>query len=267
MAEEVGVEDLGEPEQAEQAVGPRGIVEPAEGQVRREVHALPAHRRHDLPDRHLPDVAHEVRVVGHDDGRIPQHHLLEADLHQAARLAARDVARAEELDHLDVDRPAQAGDEPLRAAGVVHRRALVGRHRGDPRLERVHLRAPVGRELAALRLVAQHLGELLDLLRRRLQAPVEQDVGDARLLLHAVGEGGERAGGRAHVDDEVGLRLQHDLDVGGAAAAGEAPQLGKLRVLRRHPGLLVRRGTRASSRGACPAAIAKTRAEAGGPAA
>ena len=131
--------------------------------------------------------------------------------------------------------PRESRLESLRAARVVHLGALVRRHRGDLRLQSVEELRRVGGKLAAPRLGAEHDAELLELLHRGVEVPVEEDVRDAGLLLHAVGERGEGRVGRAHVDDEIGLGLQHHLDVGRVAAPGEPPELGQVRVLLRNP--------------------------------
>ena len=58
--------------------------------------------------------------------------------------------------------------------------------------------------------------------RNAVEATVEQRVGDAGLLLHALGE---RHIGRvhaAHIENEVGLEREHDFEIGGIAAAGDA---------------------------------------------
>ena len=60
--------------------------------------------------------------------------------------------------------------------------------------------------------------------RRRLEAAVDQDVGDLGLLLHVVGERDVGVAHGAEVEDQVGLGLEHHLEVGGAAAAGETAE-------------------------------------------
>ena len=131
VAEELRVEDFREPQQADHAVGAGRIVEPAEGQVRREIDALVAHRGDGIPHRQLPHLAIEIRVVGDDDLRIPEDDLLQAHVGEAAALAAGHVVGAEEFDHLHVDGAREPGGEPLGAARVVDARALVLRHRRD----------------------------------------------------------------------------------------------------------------------------------------
>src|SRR5262249_38859419 len=61
--------------------------------------------------------------------------------------------------------------------------------------------------------------------RNSLETAVEQRVGNARLLLHAVGE---RDVGRVHaadVQDEIGFEREHDFEIGGVAAPGDAAPL------------------------------------------
>src|SRR5262245_31831786 len=77
VAEGLRVQELPGPPDAEQAILARGEVEPAEGQVRREIHAFFLHRLHRAPPRVAPDGLPEVRIGGEDYRGIPKQHLLE----------------------------------------------------------------------------------------------------------------------------------------------------------------------------------------------
>ncbi len=127
----VRIEDLGAPQEPEPPIRARAeVVEPSEGQVRREIDALRTHRLEtefhtgELPQSRDRSSGSLVTMIC----RVPQDHLFQAHVGEPAALAARHVIRAAELDHLDGDRAQQPGDEPVRAARVVDRRRLAGGH-------------------------------------------------------------------------------------------------------------------------------------------
>jgi hypothetical protein len=74
----------------------------------------------------------------------------------------------------------------------------------------------------------------------RFEPAVEEQVGQAGLLLDAVGERDEHRRRGADVHHEVGPRSEQHLHVGRVAAAGEAAQLGEPGVLVREEARLVR---------------------------
>ena len=65
---------------------------------------------------------------------------------------------------------------------------------------------------------------------RRLEAAVDQDVGDLGLLLHVVGERHVGVAHGAEVEDQVGLGVEHHLEVGRAAAPGQAAERGQIAI-------------------------------------
>ena len=73
-----------------------------------------------------------------------------------------------------------------------------------------------------------------------VEAAVEQGVGNAGLLLHAIGSLNKRARGRADVEDQVRLQLQQHFEIGGVAAPGQPAELGPSADLRIEKGKLGR---------------------------
>ena len=57
------------------------------------------------------------------------------------------------------------------------------------------------------------------------EAAVEQRIGNAGLLLHAVGERDVGRVDAADIENQIGLEREHDLEIGGVAAPGDAPDL------------------------------------------
>ena len=119
------IEDLGEPPQPDQPVDRRREVDPAERHLRRQMHPPGAHRRDLRPHRIAAHARGEIAVDGDDDIGIPQQHLLDRDDREPALALGRDIARAEKLDGLDVDRAAEPGLQPARPARVVDARPLA----------------------------------------------------------------------------------------------------------------------------------------------
>ena len=78
------------------------------------------------------------------------------------------------------------------------------------------------------------LAELAIGRRDRIEPAIQQRVGNAGLLLHARRERHEGRRGRADVEDQVGLERQHDFEIGGVAAAGDAADLGPGADIRQH---------------------------------
>lgn len=144
----------------------------------------------------------------------------------AALLFGGGVAGAEEAKRFDIDRAAEPGLEPAWAAGIVDARALLGRNRSDAAADRREaVLAPARQSLGALA-AAGELAE--DAIARRglVKAAVEQGIGDAGLLLDALGELDIGAAGRAGIDDEIRLGLEHGFEIGAVAATGDAADLG-----------------------------------------
>src|SRR5262249_24716967 len=78
--------------------------------------------------------------------------------------------------------------EPPRPAGVVDARPSVGRHRAHTLCDRFHRVFGVARKALALLAPPDQCAERAVAQRNALETAVEQRVGNARLLLHAVGE-------------------------------------------------------------------------------
>ena len=140
------------------------------------------------------------------------------------RVRAGDVLR-QQLDRLDVDRAAEPGLQPARAARVVDARATLERNCADPLRDRLHHLFGGAREVLALLGPSDQRTERAIAQRDAVEAAVEQRIGNAGLLLHAFGERDIGRARAADVEDEVGLERQHDLEIGGVAAPGDASHL------------------------------------------
>ena len=140
------------------------------------------------------------------------------------RVRAGDVL-CQQFDRLDVDRAAEPGLQPARAARVIDARATLERNCADPLRDRLHHLFGGAREVLALRGPADQRAERPIGLRDAVEAPVEQGIGNAGLLLHALGERDIGRARAADVEDEIGLERQHDLEIGGVAAPGDASHL------------------------------------------
>src|SRR5262249_60038579 len=128
----------------------------------------------------------------------------------------------DELDRLHIDGAAEPGLEPARPAGVVDARPLAGWDRADTLSDRFHHVFGVARKALALLAPPDQCAESAVAQRNAFETAVEQRVGNARLLLHAVGE---RDVGRVHaadVQDEIGFEREHDFEIGGIAPPGDA---------------------------------------------
>jgi hypothetical protein len=177
-------------------------------------------------------VGKKVAVPGHDHLGIRDHHLFVGGLYQAAPTVARvcHVAPTGTLDDLGVDRAFQSGLQPVRAARHVDTRALCHRRLGQ---DRIHpgeglLHVP-GQRLAA-RGYAKYFADQTQGRRGRLEAAVHQEVRDAGLRLHAVREVDVGVAHRAEIDNQVRLDLQHPLEVGVAATAGQSAGAGQVTI-------------------------------------
>ena len=98
---------------------------------------------------------------------------------------------------------------PLGPRAVVDARPLLVGHARDALVDLGEHALGIPREPAAPVGHAQDLAERLAGPRRRREATVEEHVGDAGLLLYAVGERDERRTDGAEVDDDVRPRGQH----------------------------------------------------------
>src|SRR5262245_8638858 len=146
------------------------------------MYAARAHGGDRRPGRIAQDRRSKVLIDGDDDVRIPEEHLLDRDIREAAARAAGDVLR-EQLDRLHVNRAAEAGLEPARPACVVDARPALRRDGADaPRdgLDRVF---GVSRERLTLLAPPDQVTERAKPERDAVEAAVEQRVGDSGLLL------------------------------------------------------------------------------------
>ena len=138
--------------------------------------------------------------------------------------------------------PEKSGLEPVGPAGQVDAiaRRDVLESRVDELFGLLHI---AGDQLGALR-HAEHRADLADRAGGVLEAPVEQEVGHAGLLLDALRKGNESRVHGAEIQDDVRLGLDHHLHVGGIAAPGKAAKLGQIAHRRQQKRLLVgpRRG-------------------------
>src|SRR5262249_4678064 len=124
------------------------------------------------------------------------------------------------------DRAAEPGLEPARPAGVVDARPPVGRDRAHALCDGFHRVFGVARKALALLAPPDQRAERAIAQRNALETAVEHRVGNARLLLHAVGE---RDIGRVHaadIEDEIAFDREHDFEFGGVAAPGDAAHFG-----------------------------------------
>ena len=86
-----------------------------------------------------------------------------------------------------------------------------------------------GQALAA-RLHAENASQQPQRCGRRLEAAIDQDVGELDLLLHIVGERHVGLAHGAEVEDQVGLRFEYNLEVGRAASScSRRPSAGRSR--------------------------------------
>ena len=131
--------------------------------------------------------------------------------------------RAEPLDRFHVDGAAEAGLEPARPARVIDARPFLRRRQaagdGLDGLFRIARRGLAG--IAASGQCADGAVGARD----AVEASIEQRIRNAGLLLHAVGERDVGVVDDADVEDQVGLERQHHFEIGGIAAAGDAPDL------------------------------------------
>ena len=106
-------------------------------------------------------------------------------------ISAGDVLR-QHFDRLDVDRAAEPGDQPARAARVIDARARRRRDRRDPAggsLDRV---VGIARQLFGVDFASGQLAELAVGLGDRIETAIEQRIRNTGLLLHPFGERDER---------------------------------------------------------------------------
>src|SRR6516162_10300683 len=122
--------------------------------------------------------------------------------------------------------PPSPVSSPRGPRGVVDARPSVRRDRAHTLRDGFHRVFGVARKALALLAPPDQCAERAVAQRNALETAVEQCVGNTRLLLHAVGE---RDVGRVHaadVEDEIGFEREHDFEIGGVAAPGDAAHFG-----------------------------------------
>src|SRR5262245_36018800 len=109
-----------------------------------------------------------------------------------------------------------------RGPRVVDARAALWRDGADAPRDGFHRVFGVARERVSLLAWSdQGSARALDA-RSAVTAAVEQRVGNAGLLLHAVGERDIGRIDAADIENEIGLEREHDLEIGGVPAPGDA---------------------------------------------
>lgn len=103
--------------------------------------------------------------------------------------------------------------------------AAFARDRGDTAGDGLHRVLGIARQRFCRLAPADQRAS--DVIGRRggIKAAVEQRVGNAGLLLHAIGERHIGRGQTADVEDEVRLECEHGFEIGSVAAAGDAAHL------------------------------------------
>src|SRR5262249_29995145 len=153
--------------------------------------------------------------------------LLGRDIDEAALFPQplHHIHAADALDDLGVNGAARAGLQAFRGAGEIDLRTLVG---GNLRDHFVDVGEDVlGRlcqSLAAL-LHAENVGKLAYRSVGIFKASIDQQIGDTRLCLHAIGEGSVGVVDGAEIDDEVRLLGQQSFEVERIAAACQPAKL------------------------------------------
>ncbi len=198
------------------------------------MHAPGLHGFDRSPNRVAAHACSEVLIDGDDHVRIPEQHLLDGDDGEAATPLARDVASAEIFDGLDVDRAAEAGLKPAWATCVVDARPARLRYSRNALADGRHGFAGIAGEFLRLGPPVRQFAELAIALRDRIEAPIEQRIGNAGLLLHARGQRNKGRIGRAGIQDQVGFEREYHFEIGSVAAAGDAPDLRARANLRQH---------------------------------
>ena len=139
-----------------------------------------------------------------------------------------------------VDRAAAARLQPLGAARKIDLGPLVGRHACQHLVDQGERFLGVGRQLGAARRPADDGRGQPQRRRRGGKRAVDQGIGNARLVLHAVGQGYERLRHRPEIDHKVRLGRDQAFEAHGVAAAGEPAGLRQIARRRRQEFLLRR---------------------------
>jgi len=121
--------------------------------------------------------------------------------------------------------------QPARAAGVVGAGTFFVRNGCDPLPHGSQGRFGIAGKRRGLLALSDKRAEDAVCFSGLVEAAVEQRVGNADLSLHAFGERNVSCLSRAYIEDEIGFKLEHPLQVSRVAASGEPTDLGTGRDL------------------------------------
>jgi hypothetical protein len=132
--------------------------------------------------------------------------------------------------------PCPVAGQPARPARIIDPWPLARGnrlHAGQNRLERIF---GVARKLLGILGATDQLAERTVGLGNPGEATIQQRIGNAGLLLHAVRQRNEGGAGRSDVENEIGFERKHGFQIGGVAASGDAADFGPRANLRKHVG-------------------------------
>ena len=115
--------------------------------------------------------------------------------------------------------PPEPGFEPVGPARQIDARARFLGHRAEGVVKRLEGRLDIGGECFAALRHAQYVAEQAQGFGRVLEAAIDQDIGNAGLCLHPVGEIDIGVAHRAEINDQIGLGRQDAFEIGLARRA------------------------------------------------
>ena len=134
----IGIEQGGKPIQSDDAVDPRGIVDPPEGVGRREIDPFAGDRDQAAPRRAVQQGIIKASLLGDDDCRVPVDDLVARHPRQlAAAEPGGDIDDPRLVDGGHRLRAAETGFEPVRSAAIIDDRPLVGRRDQQSAAQRI----------------------------------------------------------------------------------------------------------------------------------
>ena len=237
-----GVDQAGEPANSDNAVGPRGPVDPAEGRVGRTVDRAVLHGlqrgvggiiQNRLGRRRAGQIGLGL-AVDDDDVRVPGQQLLRRNLHPGAvaQLQIGHIDGVDQVDDLSVRGPGRGGLQGVLAVAVVNADLFLLRdiQAGDI----VKGLLGVGRQGLGLLLHAEELAQEAIDLRRVQQVGADHDHRDTQLLGHGIGIVDAAVMDRGHVQCDGGTGRDDRLVADGVALA----EVGQIVVLLQNDALL-----------------------------
>ena len=237
-----GVDQAGEPTDSDNAVGPRGPVDPAEGRVGRTVDRAVLHGlqrgvggiiQNRLGRRRAGQIGLGL-AVDDDDVRVPGQQLLRRNLHPGAvaQLQIGHIDGVDQVDDLSVRGPGRGGLQGVLAVAVVNADLFLLRdiQAGDI----VKGLLGVGRQGLGLLLHAEELAQEAVDLRRVQQVGADHDHRDTQLLGHGIGIVDAAVMDRGHVQCDGGTGRDDCLVADGVALA----EVGQIVVLLQNDALL-----------------------------